>query len=548
MDTKTNCLCSNRSDIRCDDVWCDLAGPGEPGNPNQCRICWLRLKKIHNLIRSRLPCSHLGEATGEMLSCSTCPSSVRIKVYNCNLHSRCVLGTTIPSTQGCVNCPDHQEPSQIPNAGDVRNLLFHLYPVRSNPIWCWHVEMLRKYIHLFNGKKVLALALDSLTENPSTVKSGLSPIFDEIIEVTNDPSLREVLTFEPLFSKVHSVNPNEATLYAHGKGVGRYAHPWVLRWTELLYELNIDVDSWKEIQKLLINHPICGSFKKVGRGWPDNESLADWHYSGSWFWFRNRDLFMQPDWRRIDRFWSGIESYPGLHFKPEHAACLFYENSVPGMNLYNENTWKNQIEPSYTLFREQRVNKATISSNSPSGPTSNIQDNVIDGLKVELGGGDKPYGKGFIDIDRKSALKCDLEQDRLPFDNDTVAEVYSSHCLEHIRNLHHILQEIVRICKVGARVTIIVPHYLSSMAMCHDHKQVISPEQVDHWTNSALDYWWNGCSKRLEHIKTTQIPSSHLSEAKKLFPHLTEEQLMRFIPNTAHEIKYELSVVHYESQ
>ena len=37
------CLCSGRADIRCDDRHCDLAGPGAAGDPNNCRICWLRL-------------------------------------------------------------------------------------------------------------------------------------------------------------------------------------------------------------------------------------------------------------------------------------------------------------------------------------------------------------------------------------------------------------------------------------------------------------------------------------------------------------------------
>lgn len=39
----THCLCTNRKDIHCDESHCDLAGPGQPGNPNQCRTCWVRL-------------------------------------------------------------------------------------------------------------------------------------------------------------------------------------------------------------------------------------------------------------------------------------------------------------------------------------------------------------------------------------------------------------------------------------------------------------------------------------------------------------------------
>lgn len=40
---KLPCLCDGRKDIRCVAEHCDIAGPGSPGNPNECRICWRRL-------------------------------------------------------------------------------------------------------------------------------------------------------------------------------------------------------------------------------------------------------------------------------------------------------------------------------------------------------------------------------------------------------------------------------------------------------------------------------------------------------------------------
>jgi hypothetical protein len=81
------------------------------------------------------------------------------------------------------------------------------------------------------------------------------------------------------------------------------------------------------------------------------------------------------------------------------------------------------------------------------------------------------------------------------------------------------------------------------MALCHDHKQVIPPEQVEHWTKTALSYWWSGCTKRLQHIRTEQAPSGRIGEARRLFPHMTDEQLMTWIPGAAHEVRYLLTVV-----
>ncbi len=37
---KPFCFCKGRKDIRCDDTHCDIAGPGSPGNANECRVCW----------------------------------------------------------------------------------------------------------------------------------------------------------------------------------------------------------------------------------------------------------------------------------------------------------------------------------------------------------------------------------------------------------------------------------------------------------------------------------------------------------------------------
>lgn len=39
------CLCDGRTDIICTGTSCSIAGPGELGNPDSCRVCWVRLGK-----------------------------------------------------------------------------------------------------------------------------------------------------------------------------------------------------------------------------------------------------------------------------------------------------------------------------------------------------------------------------------------------------------------------------------------------------------------------------------------------------------------------
>lgn len=155
------CLCDRRKDIRCDAVHCDLASPGAPGDPNQCRFCWLRLR---GEIRVEVPsepepppvlpvpqparrpilerrraleaiflapsCVHLGAPTGEQVRCDGCAESRRnsegnvektTPVYSCALHGECVsrpasrvgaAGTVAVKMRECKRCEDYTRPAR----------------------------------------------------------------------------------------------------------------------------------------------------------------------------------------------------------------------------------------------------------------------------------------------------------------------------------------------------------------------------------------------------------------------------------------------------
>ncbi len=173
-------------------------------------------------------------------------------------------------------------------------------------------------------------------------------------------------------------------------------------------------------------------------------------------------------------------------------------------------------------------------------------------MKIELGGGQYPVGGEWVNVDKidHSSVKYHVDFDAagmwLPFEDESIDAVYSSHCFEHVVELKNLLHEVVRVCKVGATVEIRVPAPFSAMAMCHDHVQVIADEQVLHWCESAIDYWFGGCKRRLKHRQTDRIPGSYFVEAKGLFPHLNDDQIMRIIPNCCHEHRYYLSVIENE--
>lgn len=322
---------------------------------DQCRRCWkwhydAAYRTAHGGGARQSLCQHLGGANGET-ACPSCRGSVRLKTFGCSVHGTCTLHKAAGGLACCAQCPSYS-PVAPSRTIRRRNLLFHLYPLRDGN-WRWHLEQWRPRLGRFNGKRVCAIAFDGRTEPPAFAERECRKAgFDEVLSIENDPSLREVKTFFPMLEAVANVNPDEATLYAQSKGVTRNrpkenGDVWMGgEWAEALYELY--VDAWPQILALLGEYPVAGAFKKRGPVWW--ESASTWHYSGSWLWFRNRDLFFK-DWRRIEKFWTGIESYPSLHFSIDEAASVLLDEGADKINLYNVENWRDVIDPALREFR-----------------------------------------------------------------------------------------------------------------------------------------------------------------------------------------------------
>lgn len=254
----------------------------------------------------------------------------------------------------------------------TRNLLFHIMPT-GDGLWRKSTKQLLRRMNLFNGKKVIAILTDSgpLTihvppggtvpddirtnchhfEPPGAVIDLFKGHDCQFIITPNDPNLREVKTFHPLFRSIENTNPNEVLFYGHAKGatrpLGHVAHAWA----RALFEINLDY--WPYIERILQEYPACGPFLRSIHGWA--ESYSDYHFAGSMWWMRCRDLFLKPDWHKIDRFWSGIESWPSLKFLRSQVHCLIHEFYKPGPGLYDWNYWLEEVEPDLKKFREERL-------------------------------------------------------------------------------------------------------------------------------------------------------------------------------------------------
>jgi hypothetical protein len=85
-----------------------------------------------------------------------------------------------------------------------------------------------------------------------------------------------------------------------------------------------------------MDYPVAGSFMRR-----EYRMEVDWHFSGTFFWFRNEDVFNQPHMKFSDPLnRCDVERWPARMFKFEEAHCL----GMPDCrNLYDEINWRSWI-------------------------------------------------------------------------------------------------------------------------------------------------------------------------------------------------------------
>jgi hypothetical protein len=243
----------------------------------------------------------------------------------------------------------------------TRNLLYHAAPFSGNGApWRRGVKNIMDRLPLFNGRRVVAIMTGPGMDPPGEVRRAFGGDA-EFIEMPNVPggnhaAGREVISFLPLFEAIANTSPTEATFYGHTKGAtqnnGHTAHLW----GDVMAELCLDY--WPVVDRLLREFPVAGSFRKNVKAWSAHDgfdSASDWHYSGSFFWFRHDQLFSKPDWRRIDQFYSGIESYPSLHFGREDAGVIFEPQTQVGSPLYLWDYWATHVLPRLATWRAEHA-------------------------------------------------------------------------------------------------------------------------------------------------------------------------------------------------
>ena len=120
-------------------------------------------------------------------------------------------------------------------------------------------------------------------------------------------------------------------------------------------------------------------------------------------------------------------------------------------------------------------------------------------LKLDLGSGGTKK-KGFIGIDAILGPGVDIEhnlEDGIPFADNSVSEIYSSHFLEHIphRNVKFVLQECSRVLLPGGNITIEVPNLKESL------QKFLKMDERTRWENGWEQIFGNQ-KRQFEYHKT----------------------------------------------
>lgn len=286
----------------------------------------------------RRQCRHFGEllrvAPVRILH-RTDGAAVMARIHACTVHGECCPNTEQVALPCCQTCPQHDGDWTREQRGWVRHLTYHLYP--AGPMWRWNVAELRRRLSLFNGRRLVAIATDQASADFAEAAAAFAGDQVELLPLNNDPGRKELVSHMAMIEALASYRGDQdVTWYGHGKGVGSHAYgEGVRRWTAEMYRATLDY--WPAVARELRDHAAVGVYRRVMS--PATAARTSWHYSGSFRWLRNKDLYRR-NWQAIDPNFYGSETYPGRHFSFEEASCLFGEFAYAGVGLYLQSEWE----------------------------------------------------------------------------------------------------------------------------------------------------------------------------------------------------------------
>lgn len=184
-------------------------------------------------------------------------------------------------------------------------------------------------------------------------------------------------------------------------------------------------------------------------------------------------------------------------------------------------------------------------------------------MKLNLGCGFNKLD-GFINVDNSPICLPDLlltlDKESWSWEDNSIDEVLLDHVLEHLGETTseyiHVIKELYRVCKSGAKITIKVPHFRHEN-FSHDptHVRAIAPEGLDLFNrqHNLEDLSNNGKASKLALMHGVDFQVSHITY--NLEPRwqmqlnnnlITSDEMMHIMKsqnNVCYEVEIEMTVI-----
>jgi len=139
-------------------------------------------------------------------------------------------------------------------------------------------------------------------------------------------------------------------------------------------------------------------------------------------------------------------------------------------------------------------------------------------LRIDIGCGSNKKS-GFTGIDKVAApgvdVVIDFESERLPFGDNEVDAIYSSHCLEHLSDPHLLLSELLRVGRDGASFELWLPYLKSNDAFVFGHRMYYNELIVARISATAPGFWFQEIDGAMRLDRVIYVLKSGIAEELK---------------------------------
>jgi hypothetical protein len=223
-----------------------------------------------------------------------------------------------------------------------RNLIYYCYFENGeiNEFTQLNLKLLNRYCNLFNGQKIIKIALDDLTKDYSNLVDMFQGFDVEVLQ--NNKENRESEYFIESIKEIKDTN--SITFFAHNKGGSNRPEKDVIKmWLFSMYFFNLEPSYLLKIQDELNEDKTFSGIMRITTPCPPWVE-SDWHYSGTFFWFHTDKLLNIPNWDNMKKDRFAVESYPGKMVKESESHVTICSANY-NFNTYSPVMWNQIIKP-----------------------------------------------------------------------------------------------------------------------------------------------------------------------------------------------------------